>query len=204
MFELLEQTDGTIELVPHAGTDIRKICRQMVNLATKRLATVKAKFNDIELFAGPGVTEDSLVARYWDESHSRAEAHRNSPEGKAAKAEMDAKIQHAQGEMAKLVESLPSVLGDESALMDWCSSYAEHGDWTGVDCQGAFVMCQLESFACCNEHVGASPEWLQEQPTRMAKYIVGQVINCLRTGMPAHPMTITFVERYREALTLKA
>ena len=202
MFDLIKSVGGDITLDIHAGADIADVCQHMADIANRERAPVKVKFNDIELVATPGVGATFLLAQYWAESQAKSEAYKNSPKGKTTKAEMDAKIQHAREEMARLVESLPSVLSDESALMEWCASYAEHGDWTGVDCQGAYVMCQLESFACCNEHVGASPEWLQEQSTRMAKYIVGQVINCLRSGMPAHPMTITFVERYRESTTM--
>lgn len=196
-FEFVESTDGTIELDVYAGADIGNACRQMVAIANRRQKTVKAKFNDIELVAEPGVTGESLIEKHRSDVEKRSEEYRNSPKGKAAKAEMDARITFAQERMWKLIERLPFI-ENESALMDWCAEYADHGDMIGVDRQSDLVIRMLERFAGRNEHVGATPEWLQEQPTRMAKYIVGQVINCLAAGMPAHPMTISFVEQYRE------
>ena len=58
------------------------------------------------------------------------------------------------------------------------------------------LAAQLEAAGYAeNEHVGEKPEWFNTRP-RMAHYIVGQALNCLRIGMGPHPITGSFVDKY--------
>ncbi len=50
-----------------------------------------------------------------------------------------------------------------------------------------------------NENVTDDPDWLNTKD-RLGRYIIGQIINCLRSGMPPHPVALKFISEY-EALT---
>jgi len=188
----------TLELEVMAGTDIKTACKEAVAKARKHHAPVHFDFNGQKIIAGPLDSPVLLAQQYHEQCQRAAEAYQNSDAGKERKRQDELRVKRQQAAIDMLVAALPGIVGNETALMEWCKQYAEAGDLIGVDCRAGEVRPILLTKWADSAHVGASPEWIAASPTRMAEYIVGQVINMLGIGMSAHPMTITFVERYWE------
>ena len=184
---------------PSAGTEISHACREAVNMAKRSGATVRFKFNDVELTATPNIKPDAVVAKWRRESNRLSEEYRNSPKGRAAAAARTAEIARLKTQSETLLMALSSILlsGSTDELMDWLKSFALVADDVSVKLDTAALAAKFEAAGFKeNESVGQKPEWFNTRP-RMAGYIVGQVINCLKRGMPPHPVTASFVEKYQ-------
>ena len=48
-----------------------------------------------------------------------------------------------------------------------------------------------------NDCVGMESDAIQSDPHLMARYIAGQVMDCIEAGMAPHPITAKFVEDYK-------
>ena len=90
------------------------------------------------------------------------------------------------------------VAGDETKLMNWLYDFSDAADHVGVegkDFQRVSSVLELHGYVE-NDCVGWDKSQF-EDPRIMARYIVGQALNCMkRMNMGPHPMTQTFVEKY--------
>jgi len=184
---------------PSAGTEISHACREAVDMAKRSGVNVRFKFNDVELTATPDLQPDEVVAEWRRESNRISEEYRNSPAGRAAAAARTAEIARLKTQSESLLMALSSILlsGSTDELMSWLKSFALVADDVSVNLDTAALAAKFEAAGFKeNEGVGQNPEWFNTRP-RMAGYIVGQVINCLKRGMPPHPVTVSFVEKYQ-------
>ena len=186
----------TLELDVMAGTDIKTACKEAVAKAKKHHIPVHFDFNGQKMIAGPLDSPSALAMQYHEQCQRAAEAYQNSDAGKERKRQDELRVKKQQAAIDMLVAALPGIVGNETALMEWCKQYAEAGDLIGVDCRAGEVRPILLTKWADGAHVGEAPDWIKDSQKRMAEYIVGQVIDMLGRGMSAHPMTITFVERY--------
>lgn len=97
---------------PMAGEDIATTATKMVELATHTGDQVNAVFNEIELVTGPNGDPGAITTFYHAESERRAEACRNSPEGKAA--ELRHQSYRKQAAAAEAEGILPFTRKDEA------------------------------------------------------------------------------------------
>jgi len=186
----------TLEYSPSAGTHIGLACKEAVAMAINENAKVKFSFNGVELLARPQHSPADLQAEWDAISNQRAEDYRNSPQGKAAAKRRTEEILRKQRSLNTSLDVLADIIGDHDKLMIWLKGVAEDADDIAVTLPKERMIEQLEAAGFVeNEHVGEKPEWFNSRP-RMAHYIVGQALNCLRRGMGPHPVTGSFVERY--------
>ena len=85
-------------------------------------------------------------------------------------------------------------------IIDWLDEFTPLSDDIGVTSEfNPFDISNQLTRAGFNENegVGEDPGWFNTRQ-RMGRYIIGQVINCLNKGMPPHPITTTFIEKYRQ------
>lgn len=189
----------TMTYEPSAGTRIEHACTEAVELAKRNGQTVRFKFNDVELEATPDRQPAAIVDDWRRESDRLAEEYRNSPEGRAEAARRESQITTLKAQADELLSRLDSVLASNSQdqIMDWLKSFAPISDDVSVKFDTSALAVKFEAAGFKeNEGVGQEPEWFNTRP-RMAGYIVGQVINCLKRGMPPHPVTVSFVEKYQ-------
>lgn len=194
-----QKTMKTMTYEPSAGTRIEHACTEAVTMAKRSGATVRFKFNDVELAATPDREPDDLVADWRHESDRLSEEYRNSPEGRAEAARRESEITTLKAQADELLGKLDSLLAENSQdeIMGWMKSFAPISDDVSVKFDTAELAAKFEAAGFKeNEGVGQEPEWFNTRP-RMAGYIVGQVINCLKRGMPPHPVTVSFVEKYQ-------
>lgn len=189
----------TMTYEPCAGTRIEHACTEAVNMAKRSGATVRFKFNDVELSAAPDFQPDDLVAEWQRESNRLSEEYRNSPAGRAEANRRAAQIGTLNTRTTNLRNKLDSLLAAKSQdeIMDWMESFAPISDDVSVKFDTSALAAKFEAAGFKeNEGVGQEPERFNTRD-RMAGYIVGQVINCLKRGMPPHPVTVSLVEKYR-------
>lgn len=135
--------------------------------------------------------------RQWDERNEASRRrYRDSPQGKAEADRRVKEILRKQRSINDSRDTLAFIADDQDKLMFWLKSFAYDADDIGVQFSKDRLAEQLEAAGYAeNEHVGEKPEWFNTRP-RMAHYIVGQAINCLRIGMCPHPITGSFVDKY--------
>lgn len=190
-----------LELEVMVGTDINTACKEAVAKARRHHAPVHFDFNGKKMIAGPLDSPVLLAQQYYDQCQRAAEAYAQSEEGQIRKRLDEARVKQQQAVVDRLVERLPEIVNDTTALMTWCEHYTEAGDLVGVDHHGDTVRQCLLSQWKENAHVGQKCEWICEESIRIAEYTIGQVINVLGHGYPAHPITPTFVGWYRDQVS---
>lgn len=184
---------------PSGGTRIEHACQDAVRMAILNRCIVQFKFNGVPLEVAGDTTPEDTVKHYHAELDRSAEEYRNSPEGRSNAAAREAQIGTLKSKAVNLLDKLDSLLASNSQdeIMDWLKEFAPISDDVAVRFNTAALAAKFEAAGFKeNEGVGQEPEWFNTRP-RMAGYIVGQVINCLKRGMPPHPVTVSFIERYQ-------
>lgn len=165
-------------------------------MAMNQKAKVKFSFNGIALEATPESSPPALEREWSAKKEQAAKDYRESPQGIAAAKKRTADIIRKQRSLNTSLDVLADIIADHDKLMIWLKGVAEDADDIAVTLPKKRMIEQLEAAGFVeNEHVGEKPEWFNSRP-RMAHYIVGQALNCLRRGMGPHPVTGSFVERY--------
>lgn len=186
----------TVTYDPHAGTHIASACKEAVAIAMQERQNVQFSFNGIELLATPDSVPAKLEAEFTAKLEAAAKAYRESPKGIAEAQKRTAEIARKQRSVNTALAVLKHIVADHDKLMLWLKSFTEDADDIGVQFTKSLLAEELEAAGYTeNEHVGQKPEWFCTRE-RMAHYIVGQAINCLRRGMGPHPVTRGFVEKY--------
>lgn len=93
---------------------------------------------------------------------------------------------------------LPNAIQSLPKTVRWLSRFSEWADYIGVNYNQQEVIATLESKYQDGAHVGRPKEDFQADPQVMGEYIVGQAINCLKSGMPPHPVTQRFAKEYQQ------
>lgn len=189
-----------ITFKPLVGADINDSCKEAVAMAINGNCDVSFSFNGVEIVATPESVPSELSKQFYKTMQDSADAYRNSDAGKAEAAKKKSEVEELQKECDAMVLHLPAILQDgHSALMPWLARFSEVSDRIGVNMDSGKIADELEDAGYKNNmHVGQKPEWFSTKP-RMAEYIAGQAVNCLRNGMPPHQITLSFVKQY-EAL----
>jgi hypothetical protein len=189
---------GTLTYEVTAGSHISRVVDEMIDLSKEYNIDVVSTFNGIALSVNPD-SSACKVLKDWDtEMNRRAEEYAKSKEGKQAKQERENKRIEHQKKVDELQAELYNVVNTDK-ILDWCSQLAEHGDYVGVWFDKPRIIEKLERAGYTeNAYVGYKGEFGKYISLM---YIVGQVINCLRKGMPPHQVTISFVREWKEKYT---
>lgn len=174
------------EVLP--GDHIAHACGEAVAMATGRGEAVAFEFNGVLVTVQPGEPAADAAARWQAEVDRRQEAYRASPEGRAAAAEAAEESKRHQAETDALVARLPAAVGDLGKLVRWCVALSRPADHVGVrvDHDAIADVIEAEGYAR-NAHVGRPPGVFADR--RVAgEYLVGQAVDCMRKGMPPHPV----------------
>lgn len=182
---------------PLGGERIEHACHEATRLAKEHRRLCRFSFNDVTLMAAPKKSAYTLEWEWtWTLERERS-AYRNSKKGQEAERQRVAEVSAMQIQSDFLIKDLPNACqGGLDKVMLWLSAFAEVADRIGVTFDTDWIIALLESAGFReNAHVGRHPSAFNNRKM-MGHYIVGQAINCMRQGMPPHPMTLTFVEKY--------
>lgn len=189
----------TMTYTPSCGEHINTACREATRIARKNGLPVTFEFNGVKLTATPDRAAADIVADYNRETERRAEEYRNSEEGRLAAARREKQIYELGAKADWLLGEVDKVLAMKrlNKVMDWLKEFVPVADDISVTFDKKALAAKFEEAGFMeNEGVGQKPEWFSTRE-RMGRYIVGQVISMLKAGMPPHPMTVRFVDKYK-------
>lgn len=198
----------TITYEPTAGQHLTQAVAEAIQLCpiTARGARVVFSFNGVQMIAGKADTPQSLTKLYDSITAKRSARWNASPEGIAAAQERQQEIERCQAIVTNAMQLLPRLLALKEqdlapqtrmdALMGWLDSWVLAADDVSVDLDKEWLSLQLIAAGYReSEHVGESPEFFSTRD-RLGRYIMGQVIHCLRSDMPPHPVSVKFIGDY--------
>lgn len=180
-----------------AGERLFDVCDRAVVRADQRRSPVRIAFNGVAVIVQPGRHASSVEIEVHRLMDANAAAYRASPAGRKATADAQARLDSCQHEHDTLT-SMPIATLSEAALMDWLARYTDAADHIGVKGRDtAAVADALEAAGYKPGDACGLPEADYLNPRTMARYVVGQAIDCLRSGMGPHPVTHKFIDEYR-------
>lgn len=183
---------------PLAGHHIAISCKEAVALAINSKRNVAFTFNDIPLLVTPD-SVPKVIEECWNfESERRRKEYEASPEAGVARDKRSREVVEMQATCDNLLESLPEILRNcpQAEHVTWLKKFAIIADDVDVKFSRPPLIAELEWAGYeASLYVGQKPEWFNTRP-RMAGYIFGQALSCLRGGMPPHPITVSFCDKY--------
>ena len=210
---------------PEAGTQISFACEEAINIADRHHDEVSFDFNGVNVIAKPGGLPGALVQEWSDIQQRQAEEYRKTPEYKEKKLQRDKEVATKSARIKELLEDFAPLVEraflDKAIeyrmhdllpsnphkylekIIDWIDEFTPLADDIGVqgDYDTTLLAQQLEAAGFFEgEGVGQDPEWFSTRE-KMGRYIIGQVLSFLKKGMSPHPMTNSFIEKYRELPT---
>lgn len=211
-----------LEYDPMAGENIEFSCKTAIDLSIKNEMPVRFVFNGIELIASRHSTVESLLETFHSEMTRRVEEYENSPEYQIKQEQRRVELEEKKVKVRKLLEDFDSLYKKSfldnainvslkgklpsnpykymGKMIDWIDEFAPLADDIGISIEyNPYEMASKLEMAGFieNEGVGYDKDWFDTKE-KMGRYIIGQVINCLKKGMPPHPITSSFIEKYRQ------
>lgn len=185
-------------LTPEAGSHINAVCEQACAMAAQDNDLVTFTFNDVLLVASPTTDWRELSKEYSRKCDEAREAYLKSPEGIAATEKRNQEVSYRQETVSRLIYKLPIVLAKSlDAVIEWLKEFTSPADDIGVKFNASDVARTFIAYGYKENYgVGEKPEWFNTRD-RMGRYIIGQAINCLKSGMAPHGVTYTFIEKYK-------
>lgn len=110
------------------GANIQSAAALACQISTANGVQVRFDFNGIEVVTSPFSHVDKVVEDYFAEGERRAEAWRNSPEGRQAEQERRTRRAEAQRKVNTLLEVLRIYIKGEETLMAWIGGFAVYAD----------------------------------------------------------------------------
>jgi hypothetical protein len=181
------------------GDTFWMVADKAINVSVQADQPVRVVFNEIELTVSPKDTGDLVWQRYMTAYDKLCEAYQASPEGIAAAERARTEVEMAQAKHDQLMESLPEIAGDEAALMNWLVLYSDAADHIHVRKDFPRVWSMLEVHGYQDNDAVGLDEQAYKNKRVMARYIVGQAINCMKNiNKGPHPITEKMVTEYNQ------
>lgn len=212
----------TFFLEPSPGECVVRFARRAIQSLqpSAKGQRVRASFNGVPLIIGIQDTPAAVASLFDRISTRQAEEWRRSPEGIAYKQKQEAERQRCQESVSVKLRLLPHILsaqgnaplGQLDGLMGWLYAIAEDADHIGIDWDEAagvkggkeWVALQLIAAGYQQDDKLGLPEVAYKDAEILGRYVIGQVINNLRHGLPPHPVSIKFINQYFELRLIDA
>ncbi len=162
------------------GMHLAEVASLLVTAAAEH-GEARGVFNEVALTATPDTDPDTIVAFYHQESNRRAEAWRNSPEGRAAQAEREAELLAAQETHDAKVRELASLdFGNEVAVLDWLCAIQDATDHVGVAVAKAKVIDTFRAHGF-EANVNCGKHFRPDDRENVFRWLVGQALDGLQS-----------------------
>ena len=187
---------------PIIGENIIEAAKCMVALANRTGDTVAAKFNDIELKTNPSEDLETaaavITAYYSSESSRRAEAYRNSPEGKRAAADAEKRKQQSQCQMDEAMSELSSLnFSDLNAVIGWLEKVRDPSDHVGVVTPSKQIVETFRGHGY-EPSVNCGKDFNGEDEENFARWLIGQALDNLNSVGAILQVFDKFAEDWRK------
>lgn len=183
--------------VPAPGESIDHAAEQLVLRAQKLQYSTSMSFNGVKIAAAPGDKASYLVRHYFRVLNRRRGEYEASPEGKAALAERQCRIDAARAQVASSMLSLRALdFTNTGALIAWLHEIQDATDTKGSDTPAtdiikAFTSHGYEVSANCGDGYHA------EDKENAARYLIGQALSGLQHIGAIHPIFRKFADEWR-------
>lgn len=162
-----------------AGTHIDQAAMLLVAAAAEH-GEAQGSFNEITLTAKAGTAPADVVKFWHRESEARAEAWRNSPEGKAAEARRLERIESMQSKHDQLVLGLTSLdFANPAAVLDWLCAIQEATDHVGVAVNKSLILDIFTGHGF-KANVNCGDDFEPGDRDNVFRWIVGQALDGLQ------------------------
>lgn len=180
------------------GQHIKNACEEAKNLAIKHNTKVEFDFNGVTLYCNPD-SDLAFVEECFNVAlRENREKYLQSNEYKELQQKQAEELELHQDNIDCLMISFYHVVNHSNldSIMTWLKQFTENADYIGVTYDKEYIADFFESNGFKeNEYVGEDKDFFKYK-SNMAHYIIGQAINCLRIGMPPHPITLKFIDDY--------
>jgi hypothetical protein len=155
-----------------------------------------SSFNSISLKVGPFAAPGFAHAEWKRISDEKHQAYLNSDEYKHRQAKEAAELAKRQEKVDGLLTALPLIGPDTDLVVQFCRDYIENTDHRGVQGNTEFVLNTLEAAGWVKRAYVNDP-LVKTDKEIFAKWLVGQVMNCLASMRMAPPHVVhRFTENY--------
>lgn len=184
-----------VDIMP--GDTITESCDAAIELATEHQLPVRFTFNGVEITATASDSTDDLIRKFRSDMEANRLAYLESPEGKQEAERLERYRADNNTKANQLVAELQDVLAlqDEGALVAWIGRFADVSDYVGLDYNKQAVATALESAGYVRHQCVGDPE-VKTDKTKFARWLIGQAIDNLRSGMGIHPIATKFAADY--------
>lgn len=192
----------TVIYDPSPGVHIDTAIRELVALADKENAPTRMTFNGTKVDAKPGDAASAISAAYHAARAREQAAYDASPVAEAYRA-----FRKKEGVTKTLATQVSfdammaaGAARDMPRMLRAIIPFVTSSDDTEVtfDMRAAANCLRTLGFMA-NEGVGDPAVENQSDATKVARYIIGQAINFMDSGMPPHGMVGMFAERWLAA-----
>ena len=182
-----------------AGQHIQNACIEATLLSIKNQCDVEFEFNGVHLTATKDNPSHWLKSEFDRILKENREKYLQSDEYKEWQKKQKEKLEQRQNIMdTSIMPTFSDIIesGHSDYIMSWLKQFTINADYIDVTYDKKYIadFLELNGFKE-NEHVGQDKEFFNTKEN-MARYIIGQVINCLRNGMPPHKVTLKFIDDY--------
>jgi len=182
-----------------AGDHISKVAFEACSLAKECLQPVHFVFNEVEVDVCPGDEAAGVVEVWQKRFDQKCRDFENSKEGKQVATDKAQSIATARRKNDYLLEELyvGSTYPKAEILVRILADLADAAH-VGVPMDYQYLAGYMEQAGYKeNEYVGHTPASdFKTNRVICARYIIGQAINCMKMGMPPHPLTRKFYEDF--------
>jgi len=181
---------------PLAGTHIREAAKEAKQLSNQHNKPVRFTFNGVKLVMTRKKAvsslewEFNLVLGQHNAKHRRSKRHKEYLVKR--KASVALKQYRCDRTVSRMMSAECLSIGETLNAVVTLSNDADDVD---VKCDFAAIVNHMKATGFVdNAHVGR-PQEVFNDPVTMAEYIIGQAIDCMKHGMPPHPMCKTFADK---------
>lgn len=167
-------------------------------MAINKNSDVEFEFNGIKVTATPQSSPASLEEDWNAKMEAEAKAYRESTKYAEEEKRRAEAVKTSQNVVDCFMDGIEQVLATCSTddILKYFTPFVNAADDIAVTFDKSSLADLLEQYGYIdNMHVGKPSQEFDDKET-MAQYILGQVVNCLRSGMPPHPITNSFIEKY--------
>jgi hypothetical protein len=184
---------GFAELGEHVKTAIEKA----IVLAVSYNDEVTFSFNGTRIKVGPLSRVEDVYLDYEAAHIAATNAYWESPEGVKLRAEQDLYVRECTAKMDEALQAATNIdFTDADSVLAWVISWLEPSQNIKVIYDmSAFSKLIKEGGWIANDACGLDASCYSDKKT-FARWLIGQVLNCLDEELPPHPMVANFYTTY--------
>ena len=195
----------TIKYCPGTGENINNSCQVAQRMAKDKRCMISFDFNGVRIIATPNKAAVTMCWEYHMILDQMANARRMTRKYIERVARDKAQFEFQKGAVIGLIQTLPNTLAlGLNEVIDWVRDFTDVSQHVDLVYDHLEIAVAFENAGYkANEVAGNSPDWYSTRE-RLGRWIIGQVIACLRDNMLPHQVIKRFCNDYFKLLDKKS